>query len=103
MAYEIRENSGSMFANDRAGENPNAPQAKGKALIGGVMYWVSAWTKTKNDGGKWQSLSFEPMNAEHTAQYGPQAQSQGYQQPAQGGAVQGGGGAAQDFSDDIPF
>lgn len=91
MAYEIRDNSGSMFPNDRAGDNPNAPQAKGKAQIGGVMYWVSAWTKTKGDGGRWQSLSFEQMSPEHASQYGPQAQSQGYQQPA------------QDFDDKVPF
>ena len=58
MAYQQKENSGSLFKNDRR-EKDTHPHATGTALIGGVEYWVSAWTK---DGkkGKWQSLSFKP-------------------------------------------
>jgi hypothetical protein len=60
--FEIRDNSGSLFVNDRKGDNERAPNAKGKAMIGGVMYWVSAWTKTAaSSGQKYQSLSFEVM------------------------------------------
>jgi hypothetical protein len=60
--FEIRDNSGSLFVNDRKGDNERAPNAKGKAMIGGVMYWVSAWTKTATSSGqKYQSLSFEVM------------------------------------------
>lgn len=44
MAYEQREGSGSLFKNDRK-EQPNHPDYKGSALIGGVEYWVSAWIK----------------------------------------------------------
>lgn len=60
MAYEQRDNSGTLFKNDKR-EKDTHPNATGKAMIGGVMYYVSAWTK---DGakGKFQSLSFKPVD-----------------------------------------
>lgn len=61
MAYEVRENSGSLFRNQKRTEE-NQPNATGRALIGGVMYWVSSWTKTQQSGDKWQSLSFKPVD-----------------------------------------
>lgn len=57
MAYEQKNNSGSLFRNDRR-EKDSHPHAKGSALIDGVEYWVSAWTKTDRNGEKFQSLSF---------------------------------------------
>jgi hypothetical protein len=57
MAYEQKDMSGSLFRNDRR-EKDTHPHAKGSALIGGVEYWVSAWTKEARDGSKYQSLSF---------------------------------------------
>lgn len=70
MAYEQKDNSGSLFKNDRR-EKDTHPHAKGSALIGGVEYWVSAWTKEARDGSKYQSLSFtvkEPRNG-YTGSY----------------------------------
>ena len=61
MAYEMRENSGSLFKNDKK-ETESHPNAKGQALINGVVFWVSAWTKTDKNGNKWQSLSFKPKD-----------------------------------------
>ena len=58
MAYQQKENSGSLFKNDKR-EKETHPNATGTALIGGVEYWVSAWTKDGKNG-KWQSLSFKP-------------------------------------------
>jgi hypothetical protein len=57
MAYEQKDMSGTLFKNDRR-EKDSHPHATGTALIDGVEYWVSAWTK---DGakGKFQSLSFK--------------------------------------------
>lgn len=57
MAYEKRDMSGTLFKNDRR-EKDSHPNATGTAIIDGVEYWVSAWTK---DGqkGKFQSLSFK--------------------------------------------
>lgn len=57
MAYEQRDNSGSLFKNDRR-ETENHPNATGTALIDGVEYYVSAWTK-EGRKGKFQSLSFK--------------------------------------------
>ena len=59
MAYEQRDNSGTLFKNDKR-EKDTHPNARGRAMIGGVMYYVDAWTK---DGanGKFQSLSFKPI------------------------------------------
>jgi hypothetical protein len=66
MAYEQKDNSGTLFKNDRR-EKDTHPHATGTALIGGVEYWVSAWTK---DGakGKFQSLAFKPKDAGHAPQ-----------------------------------
>ena len=57
MAFEQKDNSGSLFKNDKK-EKDSHPNAKGSAKIGGVEYWVSAWTKKDKNGNPWQSLSF---------------------------------------------
>ncbi len=82
MAYEQRDNSGQLFRNDKKVQGDNQPNAKGKAMIGGVMYWVSAWTKTiqqgEHAGDKWQSLAFQPCEnqpgppADEAAQAAPE-------------------------------
>lgn len=58
MAYEQKNNTGSLFKNDKRATE-NHPNAKGTALIDGVEYWISAWSKVSTGGVKWQSLSFE--------------------------------------------
>lgn len=54
---EQRDNSGVLFRNDRK-EKDSHPNATGTAMIDGIEYYVSAWTK---DGqkGKFQSLAFK--------------------------------------------
>lgn len=61
MSYETKDNSGALFPNDRR-SNDAQPNSKGQALIGGVEYWVSGWTKTGKNG-KWISLSFTEKEA----------------------------------------
>jgi hypothetical protein len=58
MAYELKDNSGSLFRNEKK-ETDKHPNATGTVMVGGVEYWISAWTK---DGpkGKFQSLAFQP-------------------------------------------
>ena len=58
MAWETREGSGSLFKNSKR-EKDTAPNAKGEARIGGVLYEVAAWTKKDKNGNPWQSLSFK--------------------------------------------
>ena len=81
MAYEQKENTGSLFKNDKR-EKDTHPHAKGTALIDGVEYWISAWTK-EGKNGKFQSLSFKRKDA-------PREQ----RRPSQ---------VAADLDDDIPF
>lgn len=59
MPYEQRDNSGSLFKNDKK-EADSHPDRKGSAMIGGVHYWVSGWVKQDRNGNPWMSLAFKP-------------------------------------------
>lgn len=61
MAFEQKDNSGSLFKNDRKTDAAQ-PNAKGTAKINGVIFYVSAWTKKDKNGNPWQSLSFTPKD-----------------------------------------
>ncbi|MBM3460762.1 MAG: hypothetical protein FJX76_01545 [Armatimonadetes bacterium] len=65
MAYEHREGSGTLFKNHRR-DKDTQPNARGEALIGGVVYEISAWTKQTKTGEPWQSLSFKPKQMSET-------------------------------------
>lgn len=59
MSYEQRDNTGSLFKNDKK-ETANHPDYKGSCLIDGVDYWMDAWIKPTKDGaGRWMSFSFK--------------------------------------------
>ena len=58
MAYEQKDNSGSLFKNDKREKETHA-HARGSALIDGVSYYVDAWTNTDKNGNKYQSLKFK--------------------------------------------
>lgn len=58
MAYEPKDNTGSLFKNDRREKDTHA-HARGSALIDGVEYFVDAWTNTDRNGNKYQSLKFK--------------------------------------------
>jgi hypothetical protein len=62
MSYEPKDMTGSLFKNDRK-ETDSHPNAKGSALIGGVDYWVDAWTNTDRNGNKYQALKFKRKEA----------------------------------------
>lgn len=61
MAYEQKDNSASMFRNDKEGKSENFPDWGGSGKIGGVEYYVSAWEKEGKNGGFF-SLSFKPKS-----------------------------------------
>jgi hypothetical protein len=58
MAYEMKDFSGSLFANEKR-EKDTHPHAKGTAMIDGREYWVDAWTNTTQGGKRYQSLKFK--------------------------------------------
>jgi hypothetical protein len=89
MAYEQKDMSGALFKNDKR-EKDSHPHAKGSALIDGVEYWVSAWTK-EGSKGKFQSLSFQRKEQKQQ----PTKQQQHYGQAS--------GGNARELDDEIPF
>ena len=59
MAFELREGSGSLFKNGKK-EKDSHPDERGDALIGGVVYEVSAWVKKTKNGHEFRSLSIKP-------------------------------------------
>lgn len=59
--YEQRDNSGSLFKNDRK-KKPNHPDYKGSAMVDGVEYWLSAWTKKTQKGTSFMSLALTPKD-----------------------------------------
>ena len=64
--YQTKDFTGSLFANDRK-EKDTDPNAKGTAVIDGVEYWVSAWTR-EGENGRWQSLAFTKKDEKPQAQ-----------------------------------
>lgn len=94
MAFEMKELSGSLFKNDRR-EQESQPNARGAALIGGVEYWVSAWTKKDKNGNPWQSLAFTPKEKKGAAAKEPEPAKPAARKPQPGGFDQ--------MDDDIPF
>lgn len=58
MAYEQRDNSGSLFKNERK-ESDKHPDYQGNIRVDGVDYWLSAWIKQSNTG-KFMSLAVKP-------------------------------------------
>ena len=73
MAYETKDNSGSIFANDKK-ESANHPDGKGSAMIDGVEYWVSTWNKKTADGKPWRSMAFKRKDVQQNKP--PQAAQQ---------------------------
>ena len=60
MAYEQRDNSGTLFVNDRkTDKNSKLPDRKGDAIINGQAMWISGWLKDGKNG-QFLSLSFTP-------------------------------------------
>ena len=87
MAYEQKDNTGSLFKNDRK-ETDSHPDYKGSALLNGVEHWLDAWINTAKDGSKYMSVKFKPKEARQ------QTASQAYA---------GAEARDEDLDDSVPF
>ena len=56
--YKHKENSGSIFRNDKEGKETR-PDYTGTAKIDGVDYRVASWVNTTQEGKEYLSLKFE--------------------------------------------
>lgn len=67
MAYEQRDNSGTIGKNTRKTQE-NHPDISGKGMVGGVMYYIKGWKKqSSKDGSTFYSLSFKPIDESEQA------------------------------------
>lgn len=71
MAFEVKPNSGSLFENDKEG-NESRPDMKGKVRVAGTAFWISGWWGESRNG-QYLSLRFEEMTEEQVRKYMPEA------------------------------
>jgi hypothetical protein len=76
MSYEQRDNSGSVFVNDRKDKDTH-PDRTGTAMIDGKNYWVSGWIKKDRNGKSFMSLAFKPKEEQKPAPKKPDPISSG--------------------------
>jgi len=58
MAFQQKNNSGSLFKNDKK-QSDKHPDYKGTAIVDGVNKNIAAWIKTSQTGKKYMSLSIQ--------------------------------------------
>ena len=92
MAYEQKEMGGSLFRNDKKG-NDKWPDYRGKALINGQLLDVAGWVR-ESKVGKFLSLAFSIPKHKADAQAAPKADP-----PPWGEAIK----TTPEESQDLPF
>lgn len=93
MAYEQRDNTGSLFKNLDKEEGSNKPDYSGTCMVGGVEHYFDSWVKVADSGRKWLSFSFKPKQKQAPAP--APSQQRAPSRPAKHGL--------DDMDDDIPF
>jgi hypothetical protein len=58
MAFELRDNSGSLWVNDHKTEETHADRS-GTVMVDGKLYFCNGWLKKTKDGKPYLSLSFK--------------------------------------------
>ena len=95
MAFEHKENAGSLFKNRDEEKQEHHADYKGDCKIDGVVYWMNAWINETKSGDKYMAVRFKRKDKQ------PQAKSEPQQQRLKvvGGADQ----SKPDPNDEIPF
>lgn len=62
---EKRDNSGSLFTNDKKQKDTH-PDMNGKITVNGREYYLSAWKKQSNQGKGYLSLSIKAVDEQNT-------------------------------------
>ncbi len=86
MAYEPKDNSLTLFVNDRK-DKPNQPDYRGDGIVNGVPVKLSAWKKKGQSGTVFLSIAVQNKDVP----------APGRQQPADNRSY------AEELSDEIPF
>ncbi len=60
MAYELKNNTFSLFENDKRG-NEKAPDMRGRGLVSGVEVKIAVWKRTGKTGVEYWSGSIEEV------------------------------------------
>ncbi len=64
MTYEMKPGQGSLFRNNKEG-NEKRPDYRGQMNVGGQLYDVSGWIK-EGSKGKWMSLKVQLPHSSNT-------------------------------------
>jgi hypothetical protein len=90
MSYEIKENSGSAFENDRKRPGMKDADWTGKINVDGRIYWLNIWNNTAKSGSPYLGVKVSPHTARERSE--PTRVVATKPEPA-----------TEDFNDDIPF
>jgi hypothetical protein len=104
MAFEVRDNTGTLGINNRK-ETEKHPDYSGSVRIEGKDYWISGWKKIKQaDGSSFLSLAFKPKDgtSARPGQSEAKAVKDAFGLDEVPKATVRGGGFA-DLSDEVPF
>ena len=122
MAFEKRDNSGSLFRNDKKDANDPSHDKfadyTGQIMVAGQEFWLNAWLKTAKNGNKYFSMSIKPKDQQQRGapqgggggggNRAPQRSQQSYDDQRGGGRGGGDGRHSRDYDkpivdDSIPF
>ena len=59
--FEIKDNTGSLFKNDKP-KNEKSPPYTGRMKIEGKEFWINGWVNETKNGSKYFGLTFNPCD-----------------------------------------